>query len=101
MHVPEECFYVRCGSFRNFLWLKSAIDDWGTNVRDIVSVRGLDFRIGPRIERQLALKETVLSKLFGDTVVSDVVILGTDTFLKEGPAIGILSMVSPQNSRAG
>ena len=90
MHVPEECFYVRCGSFANFLWLRSVIDGWGTNLRDLISVRGLDYRIGPRIERQLALRETVLSRMFGDTVVSDVAILGTDTFLREGAAIGIL-----------
>lgn len=90
MHVPEECFYVRCGSFANFLWLRSVIDGWGTNLRDLASVRGLDHRIGPRMERQLALRQTALSRLLGDTVVSDVAILGTDTFLREGPAIGIL-----------
>lgn len=89
-HVPAECFYLRCGSFSNFLWLRHTIDHWGANIRNLASVRGLDYRIMPRIERQLALRETPLADLLGDQIISDVVILGTDTFLREGAAIGIL-----------
>ncbi|MCH8923632.1 MAG: hypothetical protein IIA67_10855 [Planctomycetes bacterium] len=90
MHVPLECFYIRCGSFKNFLWLKDTIDDWGTQIRHLTSVRGVDYEIGRRLERQLGLKQTAVAKLFGDTVISDVAIVGTDTFLREGAAIGIL-----------
>ncbi|MFV1967114.1 MAG: hypothetical protein ACC628_16930 [Pirellulaceae bacterium] len=90
MHVPEECFYVRCGSFASFRWLRSRIEDWGTYLRDVTSMRGLDYRIMPRLERQLALRETLLATLLGDAVISDVAVLGTDTFLREGASIGIL-----------
>jgi hypothetical protein len=90
MHVPLECFYVRCGSFKNFLWLKETIDDWGTQIRHLSSVRGVDYEIGPRLERQLGLKQTQVAKLFGDAAISDVAIVGTDTFLREGAAIGII-----------
>ncbi|MCH8045855.1 MAG: hypothetical protein IID44_19255 [Planctomycetes bacterium] len=90
MHVPLECFYIRCGSFKNFLWLKETIDDWGTQIRHLTSVRGVDYEIGPRLEHQLGLKQTTVAKLFGDTVISDVAIVGTDTFLREGAAIGII-----------
>jgi hypothetical protein len=89
-YVPQECFYVRCGSYANFVWLREAIDHWGTGLRHIGQVRGYDYRIAPRLEKQLALKDTVLGRLLGDTVISDVAILGTDTFVREGPAIGIL-----------
>ncbi len=90
LHVPEECFYVRFGSFANFLWAKRAVDQWGTQIRQFASVRSLDYHIGSRIERQLALHETVLGTLFGGTVISDVAILGNDTFLREGASIGVL-----------
>ena len=89
-HVPEECFYVRCGSYDNFRWLRKAVDQWGTRIRDLSSVRALDYHISKRLERQLALKETTLGKLFGSTVIEDVAIIGTDTFVREGAAIGIL-----------
>ena len=35
--VPVECLYVRFGNFANFLWLRHRMDDWGGEVRDIIS----------------------------------------------------------------
>ena len=89
-HVPAECFYIRCGSYSNFRWLRTSLDDWGTHIRHITSIRGYDYRLAERLERQLALRETVLGRMLGDTVISDVAIIGTDTFVREGAAIGIL-----------
>jgi len=105
LHVPEECFYVRCGSFANFLWLQRTIDDWGTQARHLMTVRGVDYRIAPRLERQLALEQSVLSKLFGDTLIADVAVIGNDTFLREGASLGILfqarssTLLKPQIER--
>jgi hypothetical protein len=89
-HVPVECFYLRCGSFANSQWLRTTVDTWGGNLRDLVVIRGLDYDIRGRLERQLALRETVLSKLLGDAVIADVALIGTDTFFREGAAIGVL-----------
>lgn len=90
MHVPRECFYLRCGSFGNFRWLRALVDQWGTAVRDLVAVRGMDYGIRRKLELQLALRETVLSKLFGDQLISDVAVIGTDTFFREGAAWGVI-----------
>lgn len=89
LHVPAECFYVRFGSFSNFMWLRKTIDRWGGDARDLVSVRALDQGIREKLEKQLALRETVLST-FGDLVVSDVALIGADTFVREGAALGLL-----------
>lgn len=89
-HVPEECFYVRAGSYDNFRWLQKAVDQWGTRIRDLGSVRAVDYHIPKRLQRQLGVKETTLGRLFGATVIEDVAIIGTDTFVREGAAIGIL-----------
>jgi hypothetical protein len=89
-YVPAECFYIRCGSYANFRWLRTSLDDWGTHIRHITSIRGYDYRLSERLERQLSLRETVLGRMLGDTVISDVAIIGTDTFVREGAAIGIL-----------
>jgi len=90
MRVPLECFYLRCGSFDNFGWLRRTIDTWGGSIRNLVSVRGVDYGIGGTIERQLALKESILSKMMGGALISDVAIIGSDTFLREGAAVGII-----------
>lgn len=89
-HVPAECFYLRCGSFSNFQWLRRTVETWGGNLRDLVAVRGLDYDIRGRLERQLALRETALSSLLGEAVIADVALVGADTFFREGAAVGVL-----------
>jgi hypothetical protein len=90
MHVPAECFYVRFGSFANFLWLRHRLDEWGGELRDVVAERGLDYGMNDRMQRQLGLRESGLAELLGDRVIADVALIGTDTFLREGAAIGML-----------
>ena len=90
MRVPAECFYIRCGSYANFRWMRATMDDWGGSVRNLAAVRARDYSIRARLERQLALRETVLARMLGDMVIADVAVIGTDTFVREGAAIGIL-----------
>jgi len=89
-HVPHESLYIRFGSFENFQWFRSTLDDWGSDLRNLTSVRGTDYGIGPRLERQLGLKETALSKIFGPQVIEDVAIVGFDTFVREGSSLGFI-----------
>ncbi len=90
MRVPRECFYVRFGSYANFLWLQDTLDKWGGDAQNLIALRGLDRGINSRMEKQLVLKQTVLSRMLGDTVIADVAILGTDMFFREGASYGIL-----------
>lgn len=90
MRVPAECFYVRFGSFANFLWLQDTLAKWGGDAQNLVALRGLDRGMNGRIEKQLVLKQTVLSRMLGDTVIADVAILGTDMFFREGASYGFL-----------
>ncbi len=90
MHVPLECLYVRFGSFSNFLWLRHRLDEWGGELRDIVSERGLDYNLNDRMQRQMGLRESALAELLGERVIADVALIGADMFLNEGAAIGML-----------
>ncbi len=89
-HVPEECFYVRFGNFSNYLWFRHAMDDYGGDLRNLISLRGVDYRINEKIEQQLVLRETALAELLGPRVIADVALVGQDMYLREGPAIGML-----------
>lgn len=89
-HVPAECFYLRCGSYENFSWLRRTLDQWGGNLREIIVRHHVDYRIQERLERQLVLKETALAKTFGNLVIADIAVIGTDTFVREGSAMGVL-----------
>jgi hypothetical protein len=90
LRVPPECFYVRFGSFANYRWLKALLTEFGGELRNMVAPNGLEYKQNDRMEKQLALKETILSDLLGGQVISDVALIGGDTFFREGAAVGML-----------
>jgi hypothetical protein len=90
LRVPAECLYVRFGSFNNFLWFQDTLARWGGDFQNLIATRGLDTGTRNRFETQLAVETTVLARLLGDTLVADVAIVGTDLFIKEGGAYGLL-----------
>ena len=90
MRVPAECLYVRFGSFGNFLWFQDTLARWGGDFQNLVAARGLDRGLRDRFQSRLVLQTTLLSRLFGEQVVSDVAIVGTDLFFAQGGAYGVL-----------
>lgn len=89
-HVPAEFFYLRFGSFNNFLWLQDTLAKWGGDAQNLIALRGIDYQMSDRMEKQLVLKQTALSRMLGPSVISDVAIVGTDMFFREGAAYGFL-----------
>jgi hypothetical protein len=90
MHVPEECFFVHFGTFDNFLWFRDFLREIGGDLTCLIKLRGHNVGIDQRLQRQMALSDTVLVDLFGSRVASDAAIIGRDLFLREGPALGLL-----------
>jgi hypothetical protein len=90
LRVPEESFYIRFGSFANYRWLRALLTEFGGELRNMIAPNGLDYDQNDRMEKQLALKESVLSDLLGGQVISDVALVGSDTFFREGAAVGML-----------
>lgn len=89
-HVPVECLYIRFGSFRNFLWLQDTLARWGGDIQNLVALRSLNYQMGQKIEQQLVLRQSALSRLFGETVIADVAIVGYDLYFHEGASFGLL-----------
>ena len=89
-HVPPESLYIRFGSFANFQWMRDRLDQWGGELRNLITERGLDYGGSRRVERQLGVHETALGKLFGGAVIVDVAFVGLDAFVRDGAAFGIL-----------
>ncbi len=90
MRVPQECLYLRTGSFSNFLWFQHRLDAWGGDVRNLLSEQAVDYGLNDRFQQQIGLKESALAPVVGPAVIADVAIIGTDTFLRDGAAMGIL-----------
>ncbi|MGC4005439.1 MAG: hypothetical protein QM811_20885 [Pirellulales bacterium] len=90
LRVPQECLYVRYGTFSNYLWFSDTMDEWGGDLRNLISFRGVDYGINAKTQTQLAVKQGPLAKLLGPTVIADVAMVGMDTFMREGASFGIL-----------
>ncbi len=88
--VPAEFFYIRFGSFENFLWFQDTLETWGGDLQNLVSQRGLNDQKNQRIQDELVLEQTQLSRMLGPTVISDVAMIGTDVLMQDGAAIGFL-----------
>ncbi len=88
--VPAEFFYIRFGSFENFLWFQDTLETWGGDLQNLVAMRGLNDQKNQRIQNQLVLEQTQLSRMLGGTVISDVAMVGTDLLMQDGAAIGFL-----------
>jgi len=88
--VPEECFYIRFGSFDNYLWLRKLLENNGGSVGRMVALRGHDTQTSARAQDQLGLKESRMAEVLGGKIISDIAMIGRDTYLREGAALGIL-----------
>jgi hypothetical protein len=88
--VPPECFYIRYGSFENYLWFLNLTEEYGGDLSSMVTLHGLKNESAARVETQLNLKTTAMSRLLGPTVIEDQAIIGQDLFLNDGASIGVL-----------
>ena len=59
-------------------------------MQNLVSQRGLNDQKNQRIQDQLVLEQTQLSRMLGPTVISDVAMIGSDVLMQDGAAIGFL-----------
>lgn len=88
--VPPECFYLRFGSFNNYLWFQELSTRFGGDIGQAVLMRGFNYEASARIERMLAAKLTAIAKMFGDKIVDDMALIGSDLYVKEGASLGVI-----------
>ncbi len=88
--VPPECFYLRFGSFGNYVWFQELAERFGGDIAQAVQVRGFNAEASARMERMLATKLTTVAKMFGDKLVADMAVIGSDMYLKEGASLGVI-----------
>ena len=87
---PRNAFICVLAAFDNYLWLRKFTEQNGGSVNRLITLRGHDALLNQRVQKQLGLKETALAELLGNQLISDVALLGRDTYLREGAAIGIM-----------
>ena len=88
--VPPECYYLRFASFSNYLWFQSLSQTRGGDLAQMAVLRGFNYETNKRMERLLNTKTTAIAKLFGDSIIADMAIIGQDLYLQEGPSLGVV-----------
>ena len=88
--VPPECFYIRYGSFQNYLWFVDLTEEYGGDLSRMVMINGIRDNATERLENQLSMRMTELSRMLGGTVIEDQAIIGRDLFMGEGASMGAL-----------
>lgn len=94
--VPPECFYIRFGSFNNFVWFQELSTRFGGDIAQAVLMRGFNYEATQRMERMLGAKLNGVAKMFGDKIIDDMALIGTDLYVKEGASLG--SLFSTRNA---
>ena len=89
-HVPPECFYLRFGSFANYLWFRDLSDEYGGDLSRMITLRGISNTANAKVESQLNVKTTQMTRMLGPTVIEDQAVIGRDLFNNEGATIGVI-----------
>ncbi|MEM9413502.1 MAG: hypothetical protein AAGA30_20510, partial [Planctomycetota bacterium] len=96
--IPEECFYLRFGSWSNQIWLRRLMDEFGGDLGRMISLRGYKSKTQSKFLNQLAIESTEFDRLFGGNLIADVAVIGQDMFFEDGSSVGIL--LNAKNSRS-
>jgi hypothetical protein len=88
--IPPEFFYIRYGSFENYLWFRDLSDEYGGDISRMLMLNGLANESAARVERQLSMRTTQLSRMLGPTVIEDQALVGKDLFLGDGASMGVI-----------
>ena len=88
--VPKDCFYLRFAKFSNYLWFQELTADRGGDFVQLAIRRGYNYDTAGRIEQMLNTKTTAIAKLFGDSIIGDMAIIGQDLYIQDGPSLGVL-----------
>src|SRR5262249_29373228 len=89
-HVPSECFYLRFGNFPNYLWFRDFLNQSQGDLGNMIVLKSIDYGDSNRLQNQLAVGETAIARVMGPTVINDVAMIGLDSYLRDGAAMGIL-----------
>ncbi|TWT65514.1 hypothetical protein [Crateriforma conspicua] len=88
--VPPECFYIRYGSFANYLWFRDLSEEYGGDLSRMITLSGIQQLGSLQLEKQLHLQTNELSRMLGPTVIKDQALVGRDLFLGDGATMGVL-----------
>jgi hypothetical protein len=88
--IPRDQYFLHFHSMRSATELMDLMDQWGTSLLRLVSIRAQDNRLQAKFDEQLCLRRGPLTRLFADGVVAEMALTGCDPFFLEGTDVTII-----------
>lgn len=95
--IPADQYAVFFANISKQIELTDLMDEWGGNLLHQAQAEARDFKVRGKISRQLCLEDSLLTRLFGDRVITEMAYTGNDPFLKEGTAFTVLFSLKDQS----
>ena len=88
--VPADQYYLQFQSMKAADQLIDLSKEWGESVFRMFQVSARDHHLSQKYEDQLCIQRSALSKLFGDQVIDELVLTGSDFFIAEGTDLSVI-----------
>ena len=88
--TPHDFYYARFANVGKLMELLDFSDLWGTSLLRLTSASGEDYGVRERAFRQLCLPDSDLTRLLGPAVISEVAMVGSDPYLRDGSDFSVL-----------
>jgi len=82
--APARFYYLRFASLAHLFRILDEADTWITPLASMSSGLSQNQSLGKRYEAQLGLQRSLASRLLGPQVVTDVALVGSDPYVREG-----------------
>ncbi|MGO8993496.1 MAG: hypothetical protein ACLQVI_09205 [Polyangiaceae bacterium] len=91
--APAEFYYARASSLPTLFRVLDQVDAWGTPASQVFSGAHEDHGIAARYEAQLGLERTEVARTLGPSIVTEVAVVGSDPYVREGSDVTLLFRV--------
>jgi hypothetical protein len=91
--IPYDAYYCSFASISKEIEASDLLEQWGTSLLRTLTVSARDSDLPSKYQQQLCIGVSLLTRLFGDLVIGEIVLTGSDPFLKEGTDLTIIIQV--------
>ena len=96
--APARFYFVRFASLAHMFRLLDEADTWITPVASLNSGQAQNLDLGKRYETQLGLQRSQVSRVLGPQVVTDLAVVGSDPYLREGSDVTFIFRAKNQTA---
>jgi hypothetical protein len=82
--APADFYFVRFRSFDQLMQTLDRLDAWITPAATLLAEKAEDHDLSARYQAQLGLGRSALARALGPSVITDLAIVGSDPYLREG-----------------